>query len=104
MRRWWRAAARERENAPADAAHLAEINFAVRVRAERRKSGVIRAGIRAVAFGHDAEDIFLDGRGCPVHRPDRAIDVVAENIFSAEVAREFLAAINVAADDSATVA
>src|SRR5581483_7557972 len=66
--------------------------------------GVIGAGIRAVAFGHDAEDGFAHGRRVFVHRPNDAINVVAENRFAAEVAREFFAAVNVTADDRAAVA
>ena len=103
MRGRWRTAALQFENNPADAAHLAEVNLAVGVNAEGRQAGVIRAGVRAGALGHDAEDGFGDGRGRLVHRPDCAIDVVAENVFAAEVAREFLATINIAADDGASV-
>ena len=54
-----RAAALQFVNTSADAAHLAEINFAIGVRAERREAGVIRAGIRPVALGHDAEQSFF---------------------------------------------
>ena len=48
------------------------------------------------SFGHR--------RGRFVHRPNDAHDVVAEDVFAAEVGGEFLAAINVAADDRAPVA
>ena len=87
----------------ADAAHLAEIDFTIRIRAERRKAGVIRAGVRAVAARHDAEESFFDGRRGFIERPNGAHDVVAENIFAAKIVCEFAAAINVTADDRAAI-
>ena len=102
-RRWWRAAALQFVDLSADAAHLAEVKFAICIRAEGRKAGVIRAGVRAVAARHDAEQSFFDGRRGFVERPNGAHDVVAENIFAAEIVREFLSAINVTADDRTAI-
>ncbi len=99
-----RPATGEGVNAPADAAHLAHVDFTVGVRAERRQSGIIRTGIRTGTLGHDAEEFFCHRRCGFVHGPDNAHDVVAEDVFATQVGGEFRAAINVTADDRAPVA
>ena len=95
--------ARELVDFSAEARHLAEVKLVVQVRAEARQADVIRAAARSPAVRQLAERDLRRGRRAFIEIPDRAVAVVAENIFPAEVAREFRAAIHVAADDRAAL-
>jgi len=78
---------------------LAEENFVVLVEAERGETGIIRAGIRAGTGGHDAKEDFSRWAGGFVQDPDFLLDIVAEDVFAAEIGSEKAAVIDVAADD-----
>ena len=94
-----RAGASEGVNMAAEAAHLAEINFVVLIEAEGGEAGVIRAGVWAGTGGHDAKEDFSGRAGGFIKDPDFLLDVIAKDVFAAEISGEETAMVDIAADD-----